>query len=232
MRTTSRTIEVDRLPASWTEAIGDAFDVPEMAALEEFLTAEIAAGKLVYPAPSQFLAALERTPLDRVKVVILGQDPYHGPGQAHGLSFSVPRGVRIPPSLRNVLKEMAADIGTPLPSHGCLESWADQGVLLLNSSLSVEGGLAGSHAKRGWHRLTDLIIEAVNARVPRCAFVLWGEHAQRKAPILDQDRHLILASAHPSPLSAHRGFFGSRPFSKVNGWLAERRVPEVDWRLD
>lgn len=223
-------IDAAGLDPSWIGAIGDELASPRTAALDAFLGAELAAGKRIHPEPSLFLEALARTPLDRVRVVILGQDPYHGPGQAHGLSFSVRRGVRRPPSLRNVLRELSDDLGIPDPPHGCLEAWADRGVLLLNSSLSVEEGLAGSHARRGWHELTDRVVREVDARVPRCAFVLWGEHAQRKASFVDTGRHLVVASAHPSPLSARRGFIGSRPFSQVNAFLAARGAGEVDWR--
>lgn len=221
-----------RLHPSWLAVLGDEFEKPYITELKAFLEAEIAAGKQIYPKPSQFFAALDRTPLDKVKVVILGQDPYHGPGQAHGLSFSVPHGVPKPPSLRNILTEMAADIGVQKPSHGCLEVWADRGVLLLNTCLSVEDGQAASHAKRGWEQFTDRVIQEVNARREHVVFVLWGGHAQKKADFVDRTKHHVLASAHPSPLSASRGFMGSRPFSKINAYLASQGVEAIDWRIE
>ena len=219
------------LPTSWQAAVGDAFDAPGMRGLAGFLAAERAAGKRVFPEDALFFAALRRTPLDQVRAVIVGQDPYHRPGQAMGLSFSVPVGVAIPPSLRNIHKELEADIGVPAPGHGCLTAWADRGVLLLNTALSVEEGRAGSHARAGWQRFTDRVIGAVNARDAPVAFLLWGGHAQRKAATLDHVRHLVHRSEHPSPLAAYRGFFGSRPFSKTNDFLQSHGVAEIDWRL-
>ena len=199
--------------------------------LAAFLAAERGAGKRVFPNEALTFTALRRTPLDRVKAVILGQDPYHRSGQAMGLSFSVPPGVAVPPSLRNIHKELATDVGVAAPGHGCLTAWADQGVLLLNTALSVEEGKAGSHAQAGWHHLTDRIIAAVNARDVPVAFLLWGGHAQKKAALLEPARHLVHRSEHPSPLSAYRGFFGSRPFSKANEFLRSRGVAEIDWTL-
>jgi uracil-DNA glycosylase len=220
------------LPDCWRAAIGGEFDAPYMRGLAAFVATERAAGKAVFPEDTLLFAALARTPLSQVKAVILGQDPYHRRGQAMGLSFSVPPGVKVPPSLRNIHKELAADIGAATPSHGCLTAWADRGILLLNTSLSVEEGKAGSHAKAGWHRFTDAVLAAVNARRAPTAFILWGGHARSKAPMLDAARHLVHESEHPSPLAAYRGFFGSRPFSKVNAFLAARGVSElVDWRL-
>ena len=219
------------LPTSWQAAIGDAFDAPAMRDLASFVAAERASGKRVFPDDELTFAALRRTPLDRVKAVILGQDPYHRPGQAMGLSFSVPHGVTMPPSLRNIHKELAADIGVTPPTHGCLTAWADQGVLLLNTALSVEEGKAGSHARAGWHRFTDRVIEAVNARDTPIAFLLWGSHAQKKAAMLNPTRHLVHRSEHPSPLAAYRGFFGSRPFSKANEFLRSQGVAPIDWSL-
>ena len=219
------------LPASWQTAIGDAFDAPAMRDLAAFVAAERAAGKRVFPEDALTFAAMRRTPLDQVKAVILGQDPYHRPGQAMGLSFSVPPGVAVPPSLRNIHKELTSDVGIAPPGHGCLTAWADQGVLLLNTALSVEEGKAGSHARAGWHRFTDRIIAAVNARDIPVAFLLWGGHAQKKAAMLDATRHLVHRSEHPSPLAAYRGFFGSRPFSKTNEFLRSRGVAEIDWSL-
>jgi uracil-DNA glycosylase len=219
------------LPACWQAAIGAEFDAPYMRALEGFLAAEKAAGKTVYPAEDLIFAALARTPLNRVKAVILGQDPYHGPGQAMGLAFSVPHGVRCPPSLRNIFKELEADIGSPAPRHGCLTDWADRGVLLLNATLTVEAGKAGSHARAGWQRFTDRVLQAVSARQAPVAFILWGNHARSKAPMLELERHLVHVSEHPSPLAAHRGFFGSRPFTKVNAFLAARGVELINWQI-
>jgi uracil-DNA glycosylase len=219
------------LPVSWQTAIGDAFDMPVMQELATFLAVERAAGKHVYPEERLTFAALCRTPLEQVRAVILGQDPYHRPGQAMGLAFSVPPGVPVPPSLRNIHAELADDVGVPRPGHGCLTAWADRGVLLLNTALSVEEGKAGSHARAGWHRFTDRIIAAVNARDLPVAFLLWGGHAQKKAAMLDPARHLVHCSEHPSPLAAYRGFFGSRPFSKTNAFLRARGVPPIDWTL-
>jgi uracil-DNA glycosylase len=220
----------EALPADWRAAIGDAFDAPYMQALDVFLAREAEAGKAIYPPEAQRFAALARTPLAAVRAVILGQDPYHGPGQAMGLSFSVPPGIRVPPSLRNIHKELQADLGLAPPGHGSLLAWADHGVLLLNTALSVAAGEAGSHARAGWHRFTDRIIAAVDAGEAPVAFILWGGHARKKAPMLSP-RHLVLESEHPSPLSAHRGFFGSRPFSRSNDFLA-RHGRAIDWRLD
>ena len=220
------------LPESWRATIGAEFDTPYMRALAGFLQAEAAAGKTVFPEPERIFAALKRTPLDAVKAVILGQDPYHRPGQAMGLSFSVPPGVRVPPSLRNIHKELEGDLGLRPPPHGCLTAWADAGVLLLNTALTVEEGRPGSHARSGWHRFTDHVLAAVNARPVPTAFILWGNDARRRAPLLDGTRHLLHQSEHPSPLSAYRGFFGSRPFSRVNDFLASKGLEPVDWRLE
>ena len=194
--------------------------------------AERAAGKRVFPEEDLIFAALRRTPLDQVRAVIVGQDPYHRPGQAMGLSFSVPRGVAVPPSLRNIYKERAADLGMTPPRHGCLTAWADRGVLLLNTSLTVEEGKAGSHARAGWQRFTDRVLAAVNARDAPVAFLLWGAHAGTKTAMLDGTRHLVHRSEHPSPLSAYRGFFGSRPFSAVNAFLQSRGDGiGIDWSM-
>ena len=224
----------DRVPESWRAALDGVLATPEARRLGGWLKAEEAAGKQVYPPRGQRLRALELTPLDQVRVVILGQDPYHGPGQAHGLSFSVPHGVRQPPSLVNILKEMEADLGLPRPDHGNLENWARQGVLLLNNALTVEDGLAGSHQQRGWEAITDAAVAAVAARQDPTVFILWGSHAQKKAErvaALRNGRHLLIHSPHPSPLSAHRGFFGSRPFSKANAFLATHGRGTIDWSL-
>lgn len=219
------------LSACWQAAIGTEFDAPYMHALEAFVAAERAAGKVIYPAEELIFAALTRTPLSRVKAVILGQDPYHGPGQAMGLAFSVPHGIRCPPSLRNIFRELEADIGVPAPRHGCLVDWADRGVLLLNTALTVEAGRAGSHARVGWHRFTDRVLQAVSIHRAHVVFLLWGNHARSKAPLLDATRHLLHVSEHPSPLAAYRGFFGSRPFSTANAFLAAHGVEPMDWHL-
>jgi len=200
-----------------------------------WLRAEEAAGKVIYPPRGMRLAALALTPLDRVRCVILGQDPYHGPGQAHGLAFSVPDGVPLPPSLINITKELEADLGLPPPTSGNLSKWARQGVLLLNSTLTVEAGKPGSHAGRGWDAITDAVVAAVAERDEPCVFILWGSHARKKAsriPALARaPHHLVLTSAHPSPLSAHNGFFGSRPFSKTNAFLEANGRGAIDWSL-
>jgi len=220
-----------RLHESWRTALAGEFADPYMAALKSFLKAEKAAGKPIFPAGSQWFRALDLTPLDTVRVVILGQDPYHGPGQAHGLAFSVQPGVRVPPSLANIYKELASDCGLPIPRHGHLEHWARQGVLLLNSVLTVEQGQAASHQGRGWERFTDAVIRRVAERTQPCAFLLWGSHAQKKAGFVDSTRHLVLKAPHPSPLSAHNGFFGCRHFSRTNAWLAAQGQAPIDWSV-
>jgi len=224
------------LPESWRPALAPVLATARSRALGGFLSAEEQAGKIVYPPRGSRLAALERTPLDAVRVVILGQDPYHGPGQAHGLAFSVPRGIAIPPSLRNIYKELESDLGIAPPAHGNLARWAAQGVLLLNNALTVEAGAAGSHQQRGWEEFTDAAVAAVAARPEPSVFVLWGAHAQKKAARIaglgPGTRHLVLRSPHPSPLSAHAGFFGSRPFSQANAFLEASGRAAVDWRVD
>ncbi|ERS90604.1 uracil-DNA glycosylase [Halomonas sp. PBN3] len=219
------------LPDSWRQWLDEEFEAPYMQALRDFLAAEKAARKVIYPHSSEWFRAFELTPLDRVKVVILGQDPYHGPGQAHGLCFSVKPGVRIPPSLANIYKELADDVGFRPVAHGNLEHWARQGVLLLNASLTVEQGNAGSHRGRGWETFTDRAIEGVNAHAPPTVFLLWGSHARNKRALIDASRHLVLESPHPSPLSAHRGFFGNHHFSRANAFLVEHGRAPIDWQL-
>lgn len=187
--------------------------------------------KTVYPNHKDILKALEITPLEAVKVVILGQDPYHGPGQAHGLSFSVPNGMKIPPSLLNIFKELSADLNVQQPTHTDLTPWATQGVLLLNTTLTVLGGSPMSHANLGWETLTDEILQCVNDEKESVVFILWGAHAQKKIPFIDQRKHLVIKSPHPSPLSAHRGFFGSKPFSKTNEYLVSRGLQPINWGL-
>lgn len=220
-----------RLEESWRLALAEEFASPYMAELKAFLLAEKAAGKRIYPRASNWFRALDLTPLDHVRVVILGQDPYHGPGQAHGLCFSVPPGVKIPPSLVNIFKELNSDLQISPARHGFLESWAKQGVLLLNSVLTVEEYKPASHAGRGWERFTDAVIRKVAERAEPTAFMLWGSYAQKKAAFVDGSRHLVLRAAHPSPLSAHNGFFGCRHFSKANAFLEAAGRGDVDWRL-
>ncbi|MCR9120642.1 MAG: uracil-DNA glycosylase [Phyllobacteriaceae bacterium] len=220
-----------KLHESWLAPLQTDFDSAYMADLRQFLVAEKAAGKRIFPPGSEWFHALDATPLDRVKVVILGQDPYHGPGQAHGLCFSVRPRVRIPPSLVNIYKEMETDLGIPPAAHGHLESWAKQGVLLLNSVLTVEAHQAASHRGRGWERFTDAVIRLVDARQTPAVFILWGSYAQKKAAFVDRSKHLVLKAPHPSPLSAHNGFFGSKPFSQANGFLERNGIAPIDWRL-
>lgn len=225
----------ENLPESWREVLAPVLATAECRRLGGWLRAEEDAGRQIYPPRGSRLRALELTPLDSVKIVILGQDPYHGPGQAHGLSFSVPDGVRPPPSLANIFKELASDVGIEPPGHGNLESWARQGVLLLNNALTVEAGRAGSHAGLGWEAITDAAVAAVAERAEPAVFILWGRHARNKAQkipqLQGQGRHLVLESAHPSPLSAHNGFFGSRPFSRANAFLEEQGRGAIDWRI-
>ncbi|WP_207951975.1 uracil-DNA glycosylase [Pseudomaricurvus alcaniphilus] len=219
------------LHPSWLAELESEFEQPYMRDLKQFLQAQKQSGKTVYPPGSQIFAALDSTPLDRVKVVILGQDPYHGPGQAHGLCFSVPSGIRIPPSLRNVYKEIQRDLGFAIPDHGCLQHWAEQGVLLLNATLTVEAGRAGSHQGRGWEEFTDRVVALLNTRREGLVFMLWGSYAQKKGRIIDRSRHCVLESPHPSPLSAHRGFLGNGHFSQANAYLQERGETPIDWAI-
>ena len=220
-----------RLHESWLEPLREEFDSPYMHSLREFLVAEKDAGRPIFPKGNEWFRALDLTPLDKVRVVILGQDPYHGPGQAHGLCFSVRPDVTIPPSLINIYKELEADLGIPRPRHGFLEHWARQGVLLLNSVLTVRMGAAASHRDRGWERFTDAIIRLVNARPDPVVFMLWGSYAQKKAAFVDQSRHLVLKAPHPSPLSAHGGFFGCKHFSKANAFLESKGMAPIDWAV-
>lgn len=220
-----------RLHPSWLEPLKGEFASPYMASLKSFLLAEKEAGRAIFPKGGEWFRALDLTPLDKVRVVILGQDPYHGPGQAHGLCFSVKPGVRTPPSLANIYKEMRDDLGIAPATHGFLEHWAQQGVLLLNSVLTVRMGAAASHQGKGWEQFTDAVIRLVAERPDPVVFMLWGSYAQRKAAFVDGSRHLILKAAHPSPLSAHNGFFGCRHFSKANRFLEEHGQPPIDWAL-
>lgn len=219
------------LEGGWRAALEAEFHAPYMAELRAFLHGEKAGRKTIFPHSSCWFRALELTPIEQVRVVILGQDPYHGDGQAHGLSFSVPPGQRIPPSLANIYKELATDLHIAPARHGCLETWARQGVLLLNAVLTVERGKPASHQGRGWERFTDAVVRAADRQLHPIVFILWGAHAQKKAAFVDQTRHLVIRSAHPSPLSAHNGFFGSRPFSRANEFLAAHGREPVDWRL-
>jgi uracil-DNA glycosylase len=222
---------VIKLHESWLRALQPQFDAEYMTALRAFLVAEREAGKQIFPKGNEWFHALDTTPLDQVRVVILGQDPYHGDGQAHGLCFSVKPGVAPPPSLINIYKELKADLGLDPPRHGCLENWAQQGVLMLNAVLTVEAHKAASHQGKGWEKFTDAVIREVNALPHPVVFILWGNYAQKKAGFVDASRHLVLKSAHPSPLSAHNGFFGSRPFSRANAFLREKGLAEIDWQL-
>jgi uracil-DNA glycosylase len=220
-----------KLHESWKAPLADEFATERMQALKRFLLDRKAAGARIFPKGSEYFRALDLTPLDAVRVVILGQDPYHGEGQAHGLCFSVKPGVRTPPSLVNIYKEIEADLGIRMPRHGFLEHWAQQGVLLLNSVLTVEMGQAASHQGKGWEPFTDVVIRAVNARAEPVVFMLWGAYAQRKAGFVDTSRHLVLKAPHPSPLSAHNGFFGCKHFSKANDFLRAHGQPPIDWAL-
>ncbi|TDK39294.1 uracil-DNA glycosylase [Rhizobium deserti] len=220
-----------KLEDSWKHTLEAEFSEPYMTELRRFLVAEKEAGKRIFPKGSEYFRALDLTPLDEVKVVILGQDPYHGYGQAHGLCFSVQPGVRIPPSLVNIYKEIESDLGIPPAKHGFLEHWARQGVLLLNSVLTVEEARAAAHQGKGWERFTDAVIRAVNEECEGVVFMLWGSYAQKKAAFVDPNRHLVLKAPHPSPLSAHNGFFGSGHFSKANSYLIEQGREPVDWQL-
>jgi uracil-DNA glycosylase len=223
------------LPPAWQERLESEWTRPYMADLGAFLAAEKEAGKAVFPEDGAWFRALELTPPDAVRVVILGQDPYHGLGQAHGLCFSVRPGVKPPPSLANIYKELQSDLGIAPPRHGFLEHWARQGVLLLNSVLTVEMGRAAAHQGRGWERFTDAVIAAVNARAEPAVFMLWGAYAQKKAAFVDSidegGRHLVLKAPHPSPLSAYAGFFGCRHFSRANAFLAAHGRDPIDWAL-
>lgn len=220
-----------KLEASWKNRVGHWFQRPEMIALRDFLRAEKQAGKTIYPPSPCIFKALNTTPFDQVKVVILGQDPYHGPGQAHGLCFSVLPGVEKPPSLNNIFAEIERDLGISRPKHGCLLPWAQRGVLLLNSVLTVERGLAGSHQGKGWEGFTDAVIESLIRERANLVFLLWGAYAQAKGRLIDTQQHLVLKSVHPSPLSAHRGFIGCGHFSKCNAYLRSHNQPEMDWSL-
>ncbi len=220
-----------KLHPSWLAVLDEEFNKPYMQQLRQFLQSEKEQGKVIYPPGSLWFNAFDSTPFDQVKVVILGQDPYHGPHQAHGLCFSVQKGIPFPPSLQNIFKELKSDLGLPFPAHGCLQHWADQGVLLLNAVLTVEQNKAGAHQSRGWETFTDAAIAALNAKREGLVFLLWGSYAQKKGALIDQRKHLVLQSPHPSPLSAHRGFLGNKHFSKTNAYLKAQHQKEIDWSL-
>lgn len=220
-----------KIEPSWKEVLKDEFSKPYFKQIVTHLKTEKAQGKTIFPAGSNIFHAFDATPFDLVKVVILGQDPYHGPGQAHGLSFSVQPGVPPPPSLVNIFKELHNDVGIPIPQHGYLEKWARQGVLLLNASLTVRAGEPMSHSKIGWERFTNTVIETVSKEKEHLVFMLWGRFAQEKAALIDGTKHLILRSAHPSPLSAKNGFFGNHHFSKANQYLMQHGIDPIDWAL-
>lgn len=219
-----------KLPDAWLAELGAEFDQPYMRELRAFLVEE-KRQYAVFPPGDEIFAAFDMAPFDQVRVVVLGQDPYHGPGQAHGLCFSVRRGVDVPPSLVNIYKELQSDLGIPPAPHGELSAWARQGVLLLNATLTVRAHNANSHKGRGWETFTDRVVERLAARREGLVFVLWGKSAADKAARIDLSRHHVIRSPHPSPLSAHAGFFGSRPFSRVNAFLTARGEPPIDWRL-
>lgn len=215
----------------WSEHLSDEFRQPYMQALADFLASEEQAGKVLFPPSNLCFNALNSTPLDKVSVVILGQDPYHGPGQAHGLCFSVRPDVPTPPSLVNIFKEIQGDLGIAPPDHGCLQPWADQGVLLLNSVLTVVQAQAGAHQGKGWETFTDKVIETINREREGVVFLLWGSYAKKKGQHIDRSRHLVLDGPHPSPLSAYRGFFGCKHFSKANEWLQQKGQQPIHWAL-
>lgn len=228
MNTSNKKID---LHPSWLEHLAGEFEQPYMQQLKAFLLQQKQQGKVIYPASKNIFNAFNSTPLDQVKVVILGQDPYHGPGQAHGLCFSVQPGVPTPPSLQNMFKELLRDLQVPIPAHGCLQAWAEQGVLLLNATLTVEQARAGAHQGQGWEAFTDRAIQLVNEQCSGVVFLLWGSYAQKKGQFIDGAKHLVLKSPHPSPLSAHRGFMGNGHFSKTNEYLRQQGKSPIDWRI-
>lgn len=221
------------LEPGWLAELQNEFEKDYMRQLKSFLLAEKKAGKTIFPSNGEIFSALDSTPFEKVKVVILGQDPYHGAGQAHGLSFSVKKGIAVPPSLKNIYKELESDIPNFVsPTHGHLQQWAEQGVLLLNATLTVRASEPGSHQKHGWETFTDNIIKTLSDKKEHLVFLLWGNYAKQKTALIDQTKHLIITSAHPSPFSAYNGFFGTKPFSKTNIWLTEYGLEPVDWNLE
>lgn len=223
--------KVGALHPSWQQMLGAELEQPYMQQLREFLKQERAAGKEIYPPMPLIFNAFNHTPFEQVRVVIIGQDPYHGPGQAHGLSFSVPNGVPPPPSLVNIFKELQSDLNLPLSGSGDLTAWANQGVLLLNATLTVEQANAGSHQGKGWEQFTDAAIKALNAHRSGLVFVLWGGYAQKKGAVIDAKKHLVLKAPHPSPLSVYRGFYGSKPFSQINQYLMSQGQAPINWQV-
>lgn len=221
-----------KIESSWAEALAPEFEKPYFEGIVNFLKEEKAAGKIIYPAGPNIFNAFSLTPFNEVKAVLLGQDPYHGAGQAHGLCFSVQKGITPPPSLVNMYKELKADLDIDTPPHGFLEAWAKQGLLMLNASLTVEAGNANSHSKIGWDQFTDAVIKTVSEKKTGIVFILWGRFAQQKEVLIDKSKHFILKAAHPSPFSAYNGFFGSRPFSQTNKLLEQHGLPGIDWRLE
>lgn len=220
-----------QLHDSWLSRLEDQFEQEYMHKLREFLVTRKRHQAVIYPPGRQIFNALNSTPFERVRVVILGQDPYHGPGQAHGLCFSVQPGVRIPPSLANIYREVHDDLGISLPHHGYLQSWAEQGVLLLNAVLTVERGQAGSHQGKGWEIFTDAVVQLLNDEGDGLVFMLWGSYAQKKGAMINRKKHLVLTAPHPSPLSAHRGFLGCKHFSSANDYLEQQQKPPIDWSV-
>lgn len=216
---------------SWHQLLQDELNSDYFNQLTKFIDTEISSGQIIFPQPQDIFSALNLTPLEKVKVVILGQDPYHGDGQAHGLAFSVNRDIKIPPSLVNIYKELNSDLNLEIPRHGCLESWAKEGVLLLNNVLTVQKGMAGSHHKKGWEKFTDKIIEIINEKKENVVFILWGSPAQKKASKVSTEKHFVITSVHPSPLSSYRGFFGSKPFSKANDFLVQKSLKPINWNV-
>jgi len=220
-----------KIEPSWRKKLEPEFQKEYMLSLKEFLKSEYKKRKAIYPKGDDYFAAFNLTPFEQVKVVIIGQDPYHGPGQAHGLCFSVQEGVDLPPSLVNIFKELESDVGVKRPKNGMLGKWAQQGVLLLNAVLTVENGKAASHQGKGWEQFTDEVIRRLNDEKENLVFILWGAYAQKKAAFVDRKKHLVIESPHPSPLSSHRGFFGSKPFSKTNEYLKSKGIAPIDWSL-
>jgi uracil-DNA glycosylase len=223
-------VDRESLSESWQAQVGDQFDQPYMRALQDFLSEEKTAEKVIYPPSEQVFAAFNQTPFNKVKVVILGQDPYHGPSQAHGLCFSVAQGVKAPPSLVNIYKELVSDVSIEMPDHGQLSRWAEQGVLLLNSVLTVEQAQANAHQGKGWEAFTDRVISVINAQREHIVFMLWGSYAQKKGAMIDRSRHCVLSAPHPSPLSAYRGFFGCKHFSQANDYLELKGLKPINWQ--
>ncbi len=220
----------EMLPADWRDVLAEEFEKPYFLKLQEYVAKE-RVEQTIYPPAEEVFTAFHQTPYDQVRVLLLGQDPYHGEGQAHGLSFSVKPGIRQPPSLKNMLKEMASDIGGTMPNNGCLIPWTEQGMMLLNAVLTVRMKKASSHKNQGWETFTDAVIKKIDEKTDPVVFVLWGGYARKKAKLIDNEKHTILEAAHPSPLSAHAGFFGSKPYSKINQALKDNGQPEINWQI-